>query len=100
MIKLPWWIFRPLERLVVAQREIRRRESARIADEQDRRQRAYFDALRERHAAGTCGGKAAGCCYVPCRCPVDCTQHRAHDRDGYPIVPTHLSSPEVGGKLT
>lgn len=70
MIRLPWWIFRPLEKLVTAQREIRRRESKRRADEQDARQRAYFADLRARHEAGTCGGAEAGCCYLPCVPPV------------------------------
>jgi hypothetical protein len=66
MIRLPYWIFRPLEKLVTAQREIRRQESKRRADEQDQRQRAYFAELRDRHDAGTCGGEKAGCRYVPC----------------------------------
>lgn len=66
MIKLPWWIFRPLETLVTAQRDIRRAESKRRADEQEARQRAYFAEQRAAHEAGTCGGADAGCRYVPC----------------------------------
>jgi hypothetical protein len=58
--------YQALERLYFAQRTIRREESERRLAEEDAAQRAYYNALRQRHAAGTCGGAEAGCCYVPC----------------------------------
>lgn len=94
MRKLPDWIYLQLEQLYFEQRNIRRKESARLADEQEERQRAYFDRLRAAHHAGTC---VEGCPYVPCIRPVDgrrlpppceaeCTEHRSHYWNGQPVL--------------
>lgn len=65
-MRLPDRVYRWLEETYLAQRTIRREEGRRRADEQEARQRAYYNDLRRRHQAGTCGGAEAGCCYVPC----------------------------------
>jgi hypothetical protein len=65
-VRLPDWLYGALERVYFAQRTIRREEAQRALEAEDRAQRAYYNDLRQRHAAGTCGGAEAGCCYVPC----------------------------------
>jgi len=65
-MRLPDLIYRPLERLYFHQQAIRRAELRHVVAEQDRRMRADADALRARHRAGKCGGRANGCYYVPC----------------------------------
>jgi hypothetical protein len=70
-MRLPDLIYRPLEQLYFRQRDIRRAELRHAVAEYDRRLRASADALYERHTAGTCGGQANGCYYVPCVPKVD-----------------------------
>lgn len=65
-MRLPDWVFRLLERAYRQQDRIRRAERRADLESQDARMRAYYADLRIRHDMGTCGGEAAGCCYVPC----------------------------------
>lgn len=54
MIRLPDALFRPLERLVDAQRRVRRAEAARRAAEYDAELRASARRLEALHVAGEC----------------------------------------------
>lgn len=74
MIRLPDWAFRRLERIYRVQDRLRRAELRRQVEDEDRRMRAYYADLSIRHDMGTCGGAAAGCCYVPCIPLVDTLQ--------------------------
>lgn len=66
MFRLPDWLFRPLDRLVVVQRRIRQREAEARLIRENAVVREYFARQHAAHLAGTCGGAAAGCGYVPC----------------------------------
>lgn len=63
-MRLPDWLFRPLDRVVTAQRRLRRAESNERLSRADDALRAYY--AKHWHDAGTCGGSVAGCPYVPC----------------------------------
>jgi hypothetical protein len=66
MIRLPDRAFTLLERVYKAQNRLRTAERRLALKAEDARQRAYYADLSDRHDMGTCGGKEAGCCYVPC----------------------------------
>lgn len=70
-MRLPDRLFRILRRVYLAQERLRREEARRALEAEDRRMREHYKALHARHVAGTCGGAAAGCCYVPCVPRVD-----------------------------
>ena len=70
-MRLPDWVWHPLERVYLAQRAIRRRELAAAVKREDRLIRAHFARKRAEHAAGECGGAAASCPFAPCRPGVD-----------------------------
>jgi hypothetical protein len=70
VIRLSDRVFAGLSRVYFAQKRLRDAEAREALEREDAAQRAYYDALREAHAIGLCGG-APRCPYVPCVKPVD-----------------------------
>jgi hypothetical protein len=66
MFRLPDMLYRPLNRFMAAQGQIRRVENDRAIQAEDAAARIFYAELRQRHTVGRCGGVAAGCPYVPC----------------------------------
>jgi hypothetical protein len=69
-MRLPSWAYVRLEWLYIDQRSMRRKASAEQVDRDDQALRDWADQTREAHRAGTCGGREAGCVFVPCIPPV------------------------------
>lgn len=65
-MRIPDWLYAPLERFYLDQRQIRRREQREAVEAQDRALRAFWAARHENHDSGMCGGPAAGCRFFPC----------------------------------
>jgi hypothetical protein len=65
-MRLPDRLYRLLERAYLHQTRLRRRADRDRLAAEDAHMRAHYARLHTRHLAGTCGGKAAGCCYTPC----------------------------------
>lgn len=66
MIRIPDWLYHRLERLVNAETRRRRQETQRRADQYEADFRRRMANMRAQHQAGACGGRIAGCPYVPC----------------------------------
>lgn len=65
-MRIPDWLYVPLERVYLDQRQIRRREQQEAVKAEDRALRAWYDSRRAAHDSGMCGGAIDGCRYFPC----------------------------------